>query len=529
MAVNVILYGPPGAGKTSVGRALSRRLGREFVDVDELVSSRVGRSIQAIFERDGEDAFRRLERGACAELAPGGQRVIALGAGALLDASSRTCLERSGPVVCLRAAPAELSARLGRGTGRPLISGADAGGRLAHLLEARRAHYDSFPERVDTSGRTVEAVTNDVAALLAPRGLEVRAPGLSHRVMVGHGLLDELPALLAAEGLSGPFALVTDENVNRCVAARLPGDAPRVVLIPGEAQKTPAMCVGLCERFAEFGLDRHSTVIAIGGGVTGDLAGFAAATFMRGIRWVNVPTTLLAMVDASVGGKTGVNLRAGKNLVGAFHPPALVVADPLALATLPTAEHRSGMAEVVKHAVIGGAALFEDLERPAAFGSVRQLADAIGVKVGVVQADPFERGERARLNLGHTIGHAAEAVSGYALRHGEAVAIGLAAEAQLAVRMGLASPGVAVRIGAVLERLGLPTAYRGATAPGLRAAMAADKKKVGAALRFALPADIGDVRHGIEIDEALLMEVLDGVVNGGTADGGTSAPGLGLR
>jgi len=524
VAVNVVLYGPPAAGKTSVGRALSRRLGREFVDVDELVSLRAGRSIQAIFDRDGEDAFRRLERDACAELASGGARVIALGAGALIDASSRTCLERSGPVVCLRAAPADLSARIGPGTGRPLVSGADPGGRLAHLLEARRAHYDSFPEHVGTSGRTVEAVTDDVAGLLAPHHLAVRAPGLSHGVLVGYGVLDDLTALLASEGLTGPFALVTDENVNRCLAGRLPDDAPRVVLPPGETQKTPAVSAGLCERFAGFGLDRHSIVIAIGGGVTGDLAGFAAATFMRGIRWVNVPTTLLAMVDASVGGKTGVNLRAGKNLVGAFHPPALVVADPLALATLPTAERRSGMAEVVKHAVIGGPALFEALERAPAFGCVRQLADAIGVKIRVVQDDPFERGERATLNLGHTVGHAVETVSGYALRHGEAVAIGLAAEAQLAVRMGLTTRDVVARIGAVLDGLGLPTTYRGATAPGLRAAMASDKKKVGATLKFALPVGIGDVRHGIEVDEALLMEVLDGVVSVGT-----SAPGLGFR
>lgn len=518
MAVNVLLYGPPGAGKTSVGRALSRRLGREFVDADELVSSRAGRSIQAIFERDGEPAFRRLEHDACADLASGEGRIIALGAGALVDASSRASLERSGPVACLRAAPAELSARIGRGTGRPLVSGPDPGGRLARLLEDRQAHYGSFPEQVDTSGRTVEAVADEVAARLAPRSLAVRAPGLSHGVRVGYGLIDELPSLLAAEGLGGPFVLVTDEHVNRCLAARVLGDVPRIVLPPGEAQKSPAVSAGLCERFAEFGLDRNGAVIAIGGGVIGDLSGFAAATFMRGIRWVGVPTTLLAMVDASIGGKTGVNLSAGKNLVGAFHPPSLVVTDPLALATLPAAERRSGMAEVVKHAVIGGPALFETLEGLSAFGSVAQLAEAISVKIGVVEADPFEHGERATLNLGHTIGHAVETVSGYTMRHGEAVAVGLAAEARLAERTRLATGDIVTRIAALLGRFGLPTAYRGATASGLRAAMAADKKRAGAALRFALPAGIGDVRFGIEVDDALLTEVLEGVVTGGPSD-----------
>jgi shikimate kinase / 3-dehydroquinate synthase len=513
VAVNIMLYGPPAAGKTSVGRALARRLGREFVDVDALVSARSGRSIPAIFGNGGEAAFRRLERDACADLARGGGRVIALGAGALLDAASRSRLGRTGAIVCLRAMPSDLMARLRGGTRRPLLSGSDPATQLDQLLKSRRAHYDSFPEQVDTSGRTVAAVVCDVAESIAIRTLPLHAPGLRHDVTLGYGLLDELPALLASRGLRNPFVLVTDDNVSRCLADRIPGDIPHIVVPAGEAQKTPGMSASLCERFAELGLDRTGTVIAVGGGVIGDLAGFASATFMRGVRWVNVPTTLLAMIDASVGGKTGVNLAAGKNLVGAFHAPALVAADPLALATLPAAERVSGMAEVVKHAVIGAPGLFDALEQARAYGSIRQIADTIGVKIRVVEADPFERGERATLNFGHTIGHAVEAVSGYALRHGEAVAIGLAAEGCLAERLGIAGDGDVARIAAVLDRFGLPTAYRGSTAAQLRAAMAVDKKKAGATLRFALPARIGEVRYGLEVADGLLMEVLEGVSN----------------
>jgi 3-dehydroquinate synthase len=305
--------------------------------------------------------------------------------------------------------------------------------------------------------------------------------------------------------------LVTDENVAGCVADRIPGDIPRIVLPAGEAQKTPETIAGICERFVDFGLDRTGAVIALGGGVIGDLAGFAAAIFMRGVRWVDVPTTLLAMVDASIGGKTGANLQAGKNLIGAFHPPAVVVTDPLALATLPVVERVNGMAEVVKHAVIGDAALFNALGELRAFGSLRQIADTICVKIGIVETDPFERGERAKLNLGHTIGHAVEVVSNYTIRHGEAVAIGMAAEARLAERIGLADNGLATRIAGVLDRLALPTTYRESTPGQLRSAMAVDKKKAGARLRFALPARIGDVRDGIEVDEAPLMEVLASV------------------
>jgi shikimate kinase/3-dehydroquinate synthase len=511
VAVNIFLYGPPAAGKTSVGRLVARNLGREFVDVDALVASRTGLSIPAIFERDGEAAFRRLEADACAELASGGGRVIALGAGALLDTASRNRLERSGVIVCLRADHSNLMTRLSSGKGRPLLAGSDPAGRLDRLLDSRRGHYDSFPEQVDTAGKTVAAVASDLANSIALRTLALRAPGLRHDVALGYGLLDELPALLASRGPGGPYVLVTDDNVARCLADRIPADMPRIVVPAGEAQKTPQSSASLCERFADLGLDRTGVVIAMGGGVVGDLAGFSAATFMRGVRWVNVPTTLLAMVDASVGGKTGVNLQAGKNLVGAFHPPTLVAADPLALATLPVAERVCGMAEVVKHAVIASPSLFDVLEQPRAFGSLRQIADTIGVKIEVVEADPFERGERAKLNLGHTIGHAVEAVSGYTVRHGDAVAIGLVAEGRLAERMGIADDGLVDRIAAVLDRIGLPTTYGEGTAAQLRAAMAVDKKKAGATLRFALPAGIGDVRYGIEVDETLLMEVLAGV------------------
>jgi 3-dehydroquinate synthetase len=238
------------------------------------------------------------------------------------------------------------------------------------------------------------------------------------------------------------------------------------------------------------------------------MAGFAAATFMRGVRWVNVPTTLLAMVDASLGGKTGVDLPQGKNLVGAFHPPALVVSDPLLLHTLPTAERVSGLAEVVKNGVIDDPGLFEELERGSAFGSVEQVERAIRVKVRVVEADPFEADRRAALNLGHTIGHGVEAASGFALRHGEAVAIGLTAEARLAERLGLAEAGLAERIWRLLERLGLPTRCPGLDPAGIRAAMNSDKKMAGGRLKFALPRRLGEVVWGVEVDEAGLQAEL---------------------
>lgn len=510
--MNIILYGPPGVGKTTVGQALAARLGREFFDCDPLIESRAGMTIAQLFARHGESKFREIESAVCAELGAGDQRVIAPGGGALLDPANRAALERDGLLVCLRAEAPELLTRLSN-VDRPLLAG-DPAAKLTALLESRRPIYDSIPLQVDTSGKTVGQVVAEIEAWLRPQTLQVAAPGLQHAIWLGYGLADSLPDILTDNGIGGPAAIiVTDENV----AGRFALDRygwPIIRLPPGEEHKTLSTVSHLYDEFLTHGLDRTGTVIAIGGGVIGDMAGFAAATFMRGVRWVNVSTTLLAMVDASLGGKTGVDLPQGKNLVGAFHPPALVISDPLSLNSLPRAERIAGMAEVIKHGLIGDAELFSALESSAVFGNRDQLRRAIEVKVRVVNEDPFEKGARAALNLGHTVGHGVEAASGFRLRHGEAVAIGLAAEARLAERMGLAQAGLTDRIIHTLQLAGLPTACPGLDPARIRARMGSDKKKAGGRLKFALPKRVGEVIWGVDVDEALLAESLAELVHG---------------
>jgi 3-dehydroquinate synthase len=273
---------------------------------------------------------------------------------------------------------------------------------------------------------------------------------------------------------------------------------------PGESNKNLETVSQLWEVFAQARMERKSTVVALGGGVVGDLAGFAAATFLRGVPWVNLPTSLLAMVDASVGGKTGANLIQGKNLIGAFHAPRLVFADPETLSTLPDLELRNGLAETVKTGVIGDPELFnmcaegESVVRSRLEEIVRR---AMAVKIRVIEEDPYESGLRETLNLGHTIGHAVEKVSNFSVHHGEAVAIGMVAEARLSQRLGFAEGDLADRLVEVLQRLNLPVEVpEGMDKNSLVAAMKMDKKRAGGKVRFSLPLRGGEVMTGIEVD-----------------------------
>jgi 3-dehydroquinate synthase len=274
----------------------------------------------------------------------------------------------------------------------------------------------------------------------------------------------------------------------------------------GEKNKTIASLATMWQAMLAQGIERRRTLIALGGGVTSDLGGYTAAAYMRGIPWIAMPTSLLGMVDASIGGKTGVDLEDAKNIVGAFHPPRLVLVDPDFLDTLTAEEFDNGMAEVIEAGIIGDEELFQLCSQGRAVIESRLpevIARAIAVKVRVIQADPFETGLRAVLNLGHTLGHALEAVSGYGMRHGEAVAAGMVAAARLAERRGLAEPGLVGKIGAALQNFNLPTALAPtASAQALLEAMRKDKKRASGGHRFVLPHRIGQVTYGNEIDEA---------------------------
>jgi 3-dehydroquinate synthase len=339
----------------------------------------------------------------------------------------------------------------------------------------------------------------------------VRGMGAGYDVHVLPGGIDRLGDMLLRRGLHGPIVIISDENTaplyaeHAASSSRSANFTVQVKVIPsGEQHKTQKTIAELWEAFTEARLERGSTVVALGGGVVGDLAGFAAATYLRGISWVTVPTSLLAMVDASLGGKTGFDLPSGKNLVGAFHAPRLVLADTQVLDTLPEDELRSGMAEVVKHGVISDPALFAICAQgwEAIHANLDEIVRrAMAVKVRVIQLDPYEQGLRASLNLGHTLGHAIEQASGYRIRHGEAVSIGMVAAARLSERLGMAEPGLAEEISDALHRLGLPTEVpAGLDRVAIQHSMGLDKKRANGRVRFVLPLRVGEVHPGVEIE-----------------------------
>ena len=356
---------------------------------------------------------------------------------------------------------------------------------------------------------------------MPPPVVEVTHAGGSYPVLVEPGLVASL-ARSAERFLPGRrLVVITDRTVGRAVPHGL--DVPTLVVPPGEGSKSRARWSALTDRLLELGYGRDGAIIALGGGVVGDLAGFVAATYLRGIPWLQVPTSLLAMVDASVGGKTGVNTRRGKNLVGAFHPPVAVLTDPAVLPTLHPEHLAAGLVEAVKHGIVADAPYFAWIgaEADALLGvNLERLAELIArsvrIKAAIVSADEREAGPRAILNAGHTVAHAIERVSGYATLHGDAVAIGLVVEAALAHRLGLAGPALAPAIRTTLQRLRRPTALAPEWRPEeLLEAMGHDKKVRGGTIRFALPSGLGTMARDhdhwtVPVEPDLVHSVLAG-------------------
>jgi len=515
----LILNGFMATGKSTVGARIAQATGRPLIDLDRTIENETGASIESLFATRGEAAFRALER-ACLErvlleaTATSRPPVIAVGGGALLARDLRLRALDECVVIALEGSPVELTRRALQQGPRPLLAGPNPEQRVSELLALRATSYAEAHARISSEG-PLESVVARVLEVWSRDELAVAVGEASYSVQTGLGFASGRVGALIAQ--SPVCVLVSDRTVAalhaapieaalRALGARL----VRVDFEPGEAHKNIASVERVWHAALEGGADRKATFVGLGGGVVTDMTGFAASTWMRGVRWLAIPTTLLAMVDASVGGKTGVDLAAAKNAVGAFWQPSGVLCDVQYLGTESKRGFISGLAEVVKTALIGDPGLFALLEDNAERVAGRDLEltaelvrRSIRVKARIVSFDQRESGLRAVLNLGHTVGHALEAQAGYsALSHGEAVSLGLVAALRLGEALGHTPRELKERTLSLLQRLGLPATLSGQPLTEASALLGHDKKRAGSAVKFVFARGMGQVEtHSIALTE----------------------------
>ncbi|MET7875203.1 3-dehydroquinate synthase [Streptomyces cyaneofuscatus] len=511
----VVLVGPMGVGKSTVGELLAARLGTTYRDTDADVVAEAGKPIAEIFYDEGEDHFRGLERRAVAAALTGHAGVLSLGGGAVLDEATRELLA-DRPVVYLSMDVDEAVRRVGLGAARPLLA-VNPRRQWRELMDARRHLYEEVARTVvATDENTPEEVAQAIIdALELPEGHA--APGVEstgmtqqsptriqvagsagsdpYEVLVGHQLLGELPQLIGDRAkrvaVLHPEALAETGEAVRQDLADQGYEAIAIQLPNAEEAKTVEVAAYCWKALGQTGFTRTDVIIGTGGGATTDVAGFVAASWLRGVRWIAIPTTVLGMVDAAVGGKTGINTAEGKNLVGAFHPPAGVLCDLAALESLPVHDYVSGMAEIIKAGFIADPVILDLIEAdpeaartPAGPHTAELIERSIRVKAEVVSSDLKESGLREILNYGHTLGHAIEKNERYKWRHGAAVSIGMVFAAELGRLAGRLDDATADRHRTILESVGLPLTYRGDQWPKLLENMKVDKKSRGDLLRF---------------------------------------------
>lgn len=547
---NIILTGFSGTGKSMVAGEVARILGWAAVDTDADIVRREGKEIAEIFEAEGEAEFRRLEREALRMACSGEGRVIATGGGVLMDAENRRLLFARGLVVGLEARPETIHQRLSQaGQGRPpeerpMLSGEDTLERIRSLKAERQPFYSLANWVVPTDELSESQVAAEVVRAWQMLGGRMGTGGdgdpelaavVTHSrgscpIRVGWGLLPRIGEQFRKAGIVGPVYIITDDNVFPLYGRQVQRSLQReeieahCFIIPaGEESKSWETADAIYHWLASRRAERRHTILAVGGGVVGDLAGFVAATYLRGMPFVQAPTSMAAMVDASIGGKTAVNLQEAKNLVGAFYQPQMVLADPHTLTTLGRRELSEGWAEAIKHGFIMDADLVSVFEGHAEelMGlepelSTEVIRRSMAIKAEVVSEDERETlGKRVLLNYGHTIGHAIEATTGYGeWMHGEGVSVGMMGAAELSRRMGMIDGDVIERQAELLRRFNLPLRAEGLDVDRIFSAMALDKKSTGGAIRWVLLEGVGKATTSRDVPLGDVREVVEGLLGG---------------
>jgi 3-dehydroquinate synthase len=514
---NIVLVGMMGAGKTTVGRILAKQTGKTFIDSDEEIQKRTGVKISHIFDVEGEEGFRQRESAVIHELTQLDDIVLATGGGAVLRADNREALQKNGVVIYLKSGVHDLWQRTRHDHNRPLLQTANPRAKLQELFEQRDPIYTAVADHVIHTGRqSVQVLIARLIKKLGPCGqstqaenmmqtLEVGLAERSYQIHIGQELLSQTELLLKHIPHKR-VAVISNTTVAPLYLEKLAGalsgngvQVQSIILPDGEQYKNAVSLNTIYDELLSSRCERNTPLIALGGGVIGDLTGFAAASYLRGVPFIQIPTTLLAQVDSSVGGKTGINHPLGKNMIGAFYQPQVVIADVDTLNTLPDKELRAGIAEVIKYGLIRDLPFLEWLEdnmekllqrdaEALQYAIVRSCQN----KAEVVGADERESGERALLNLGHTFGHAIENAMGYGVwLHGEAVAAGSVMAADLSRRLGWLTEQDVERIKTLFAKAGLPTQGPRLGTEKYLQLMGLDKKVAAGKIRFVLLKSLG--------------------------------------
>ena len=546
---NIALIGFSATGKSVIARRVAERLHWTFIDTDDEIVRLSGKTIPEIFKQDGENKFRQWERRVLKQACHKERVVIATGGGAIVDSENQQLLLQSSVVVCLEARPETIHQRLLHDTlysanpvVRPLLAGHNPLERIKHLKAKRQPYYAIADWTVHTDNLTLDEVSLEVIkgwqygnkhqvsgkhSDEADLACRVETATANYPVFVGWGILDRLGEKMKNADLSGTATVISDEIVFSVYGARVEKTLHKAgfavnfcVVPPGEASKNIDQASRIYDFLIEHRVERNDVIVALGGGMVGDLSGFVAATFLRGLSWLQVPTSLIAMTDASIGGKVAIDHPHGKNLIGAFYQPCLVLADVKTLATLSQRELTSGWAEVIKHGLILDADLLQILEESARDLiklkpdiTSKVIARSAAIKCRIVSEDEKETGIRVILNYGHTIAHGLEAASRYdRFLHGEAVAIGMMGAARLSYRLGLLSSAAVERQQAILQKFGLPTDCSGVSLADVFEAMELDKKVRDKAIRWILLEDIGRAVTRSDVPKKEVLNVLQEVI-----------------
>ena len=545
---NITIIGFSATGKSVVAQIVAERLNWTFIDTDDEIVKFSGKTIPEIFKHDGENKFRQLERKVLSQACKKKQVVIATGGGAVIDPKNQKLLLETSVVVCLEASPETIHQRLLHDSlystnpvVRPLLTGDNPLERIKHLKVKRQSYYAIADWTVHTDNLTLNEVSREVikgwqyvskhhksnqSAKIDPT-CAVETETASYPVFVDWGILDRLGEKMTQAGVSGTVNIISDETVFPIYGAGVKKTLEKAgfavncfAVPPGEASKNVAQAVRIYDFLIEHRVERNDVIVALGGGMVGDLAGFVAATFLRGLPWLQAPTSLIAMTDASIGGKVAVDHPQGKNLIGAFYQPRLVLADVRTLTTLPQRELTSGWAEIIKHGLILDADLlqllegnFKDLIKLKPGITSKVIARSAAIKCRIVSEDEKEIGKRTLLNYGHTVAHGLEAAGKYdRFLHGEAVAIGMMAAAGLSHKMGLLSLHDVERQKTILQKFGLPTDCSGVPLTDVLAAMELDKKIRGKAIRWVLLEDIGKAVIRSDVPKKEVLDALKEVI-----------------